>query len=325
MESKKKKINMEKIKEKLMDIFLTEEGKQIIKDHKELSKEEKKKLRIQRICWTLIVIVLLIVSYIALYYFQDLNKNIIDSKEEAVIETKPKNEPKTIYSGELTKYMIDDLNNIYLKIAYTKLGDNVAYSVTYNYDIIPQGELSYTKYFTRGDLTSIFINGYPYLSYEEMGLKSEEEAYIATQLAIYEVISRKQLEGISNGTFSLDMISASESQYEDMVNRVVTKAKEIADYAIENVYETGSSASVDLDNVEFDHVSDTETIVGPIYIHSENDEYVKKVYGEDLKEYSDIELKSYFEDNTCTILDKDMKEITQVDSEEPFYIKINRT
>ena len=262
MKSQKNKINIEKIKNKLMDWFLTDEGKQIIKESKNLPEEEKKKIKKERNMWIICIVFVLIINSIGIYFYstnKEENSNIPIQNVE--VATKAKNEPRTISSGELTKYMIDDLNNIYVKIAYTKLGDSVAYSATYNYDIIPQGELSYTKYFTSGDLTSAFVNGYPYLSYEEMGLKSEEEAYIATQLAVYEIISRKKLDGISNGTFSLDMIRASEEQHEDMVNRVVAKAKEIANYAMENSYSTDASASVDFEKLEFDHVNDNLTIV----------------------------------------------------------------
>lgn len=42
MKSQKNKINIEKIKNKLMDWFLTDEGKQIIKESKNLPEEEKK-------------------------------------------------------------------------------------------------------------------------------------------------------------------------------------------------------------------------------------------------------------------------------------------
>ena len=46
-----------------------------------------------------------------------------------------------------------------------------------------------------------------------------------------------------------------------MVNRVVAKAKEIANYAMENSYSTDASASVDFEKLEFDHVNDNLTIV----------------------------------------------------------------
>lgn len=261
MKSKKRKINIDGFKQKLMDWFLSDEGKEMVEEYKKLPEEEKQRLKRQRKKYIVGTIVLLLISSVLIY---NINSNFKENNtlpQNIATVTKTKKEPKTITSGELTKYMIDDLNNIYVKIAYTKLGDSVAYSATYNYDIIPQGELSYTKYFTSGDLTSAFVNGYPYLSYEEMGLKSEEEAYIATQLAVYEIISRKKLDGISNGTFSLDMIRASEEQHEDMVNRVVAKAKEIANYAMENSYSTDASASVDFEKLEFDHVNDNLTIV----------------------------------------------------------------
>ena len=154
-----------------------------------------------------------------------------------------------------------------------------------------------------------------------MGLENEEEAYIATQLAVYEIISRKQLNDISNGTFSLDMIRASEAQYEDMVNRMLNKAKELANYSMENPYDSNATASVDLDKVEFEHLNDDTTIAGPIYIYPTSDEYMKKVYGETLDETSNLSLKSYFEQNKCSIIDEKMNEISSVEANQPFYVK----
>ena len=325
MKSKKSKINIDGFKQKLMDWFLSDEGKEMVEDYKKLPEEERQKLKKQRKKYIAGAVMLLLITLIVIYNINpNYNyKEANTSSQNIATVTKTKNEPKAITSGELTKYMIDDLNNIYVKIANTKLGDNVAYSITYNYDIIPQGELSYTKYFVSGELTSVFMNGYPNLSYEEMGLENEEEAYIATQLAVYEIISRKQLNDISNGTFSLDMIRASEAQYEDMVNRMLNKAKELANYSMENPYDSNATASVELDKVEFEHLNDDTTIAGPIYIYPTSDEYMKKVYGETLDETSNLSLKSYFEQNKCSIIDENMNEISSVEANQPFYVKID--
>ena len=323
MKSKKRKINIDGFKQKLMDWFLSDEGKEMVEEYKKLPEEEKQRLKRQRKKYIVGTIILLLISSVLIY---NINSNFKENNtlpQNIATVTKTKKEPKTITSGELTKYMIDDLNNIYVKIANTKLGDNVAYSITYNYDIIPQGELSYTKYFVSGELTSVFMNGYPNLSYEEMDLQNEEEAYIATQLAVYEIISRKQLTDISNGTFSLDMIRASEEQYEEMVDRMLNKAKELANYAMENPYNSNATSSVELDKVEFEHINDDTTIAGPIYIYPTSDEYMKRVYGEELEETSDLSLKSYFEQNKCSIVDENMNEISKVEANQPFYVKID--
>ena len=129
------------------------------------------------------------------------------------LEEKLEGDISTIQSDELTKYMIDDLNGIYLKIAMTKIGENVAYSLTYRYDVIPTGEMATSEHFSSGSMAAILLNGYPNKSYEQMGLKSDEEAYYATQLAVYEFVSRMQYEDISNGEFSIDSVIASEEQY----------------------------------------------------------------------------------------------------------------
>ena len=157
MKSKKRKINIDGFKQKLMDWFLSDEGKEMVEEYEKLPEEEKQVLKKQRRKYIVGTVMLLLITLIVIYNINPNYKEANTSSQNIATVTKTKNEPKAITSGELTKYMIDDLNNIYVKIANTKLGDNVAYSITYNYDIIPQGELSYTKYFVSGELTSVFM------------------------------------------------------------------------------------------------------------------------------------------------------------------------
>lgn len=239
-------------------------------------------------------------------------------QEEQVKELE--GEKAKITSGELTKYMIDKLNDVYVKIAQTKLDEEVAYSITYNYDIIPEGNMTYTYYFTNEYVTTVLINGYPHVSYQDMGLQSEEEAYLATQLAVYEIISRNDIDGVSNGTFSLDKIVASEDQYKDMVDRILIKAKQMADNAIENTYSNQTQTSLNKDDIDFKTEGD-ETIVGPFYTYIEMDEYIKRYLGSSFVNTTEIETKSFIEESIPHIIDKDGNEIDSIKTGEPFYIK----
>lgn len=141
-----------------------------------------------------------------------------------------------IVCSEDITFLKDNLNQSVLKLAQTKIGDKVAYSLTYNYDVIPKGEMTATHCFTGGEMASVLINGYPSLSYSDLGLQDEEEAYVATQLAVYELVSKKQYKNYANGEFSLDKITYTDESNAQKVERIVSKAKEIYQKAIESPY-----------------------------------------------------------------------------------------
>ena len=117
MKSKKSKINIDGFKQKLMDWFLSDEGKEMVEDYKKLPEEERQKLKKQRKKYIAGAVMLLLITLIVIYNINpNYNyKEANTSSQNIATVTKTKNEPKAITSGELTKYMIDDLNNIYVK------------------------------------------------------------------------------------------------------------------------------------------------------------------------------------------------------------------
>ena len=48
-----------------------------------------------------------------------------------------------------------------------------------------EGEWTANKYFTSGQIVALLLKGYPNVDYKKMGFDSEEDAYIATQLAVF--------------------------------------------------------------------------------------------------------------------------------------------
>ena len=258
-----------------------------------------------------------------------VSNHITNKKEDSkpipsadFLEKKLEGDISTINSGELSKYMIDSANNCYIKIAMTKVGNRVAYSLTYRYDLIPTGQVTTEEYFTSGSMASILTNGYPYKSYKEMGLNNDEEAYLATQLAVYELVSIMQYEDISNGEFSIDDINASEQRYVDMVTRIKEKAKELLNYALENPFEDDLSAIMDMPESKITLENDT-AIVGPYSIETDTDEITKRIMGEEFKPTVEVNVKSYIDNTSAIVTDKNGNELENIKNGEKFYIKIS--
>ena len=166
MKSNKKKINIfSKIRDAYRKFMYKEEA---IKEMEELDRQPFKvrfKKRVGYYIWATVAIVSIIFLIIG-----QVNKETAKNKmyEPGVYITKELvGNKKQISSGKMTSYMIDTISNSDIKIALTKLDDNIAYSVTYNYDVIPEGEMVGTKYYKNGNMTSLLINGYPNVTYQE--------------------------------------------------------------------------------------------------------------------------------------------------------------
>lgn len=269
-----------------------------------------------------IICILIIIACIYLIFIMSKKKNIDIGAD--FLEPKLDGEIKSIESGELTKYMQDTMNEIYVKTAITKIGGNIAYSLTYAYDLIPEGDVATNNYFTAGTMTSILLNGYPNKTYEEMGLNSEEEAYIATQLAVYDFANSMQFDDMVEEEFSMDNIIASEQQYEDMVTRVKEKARELVENAKENPFEENLSAKIKADNVKIRKM-DGYAISGPYSATTDTDNITKKIMGENFNSTIEVDAKSYLPDTSAIVSDKDGNELKEVKNGQEFYIKINST
>jgi TQXA domain-containing protein len=323
MESNKKMNILTKIKKGYRKFMFTEDA---VKRMEETDMKPFKE-RVKSNLFSYLQVVLAIIIIIVLIFFSVKSDAEKKAKEQenagSYLTSELEGEKRDITSGELTKYMIDTLNNSYVKIAQTKLGDQVAYSLTYRYDVIPEGEMTASKYFVKGEMAAILINGYPNVGYEEMNLKNEEEAYLATQLAVYALVSQKQY-SMANGTFSLDSIKPSSDEYAEMVQRILVKAKELLEYALDNPYEIKTDASISGTTRDIKIDGDV-AIVGPFTSITETDEYTKAILKDSYNPYSEVDVKSFIDNTKAVVLDENGNEVSNVENGEKFYIKIEGT
>lgn len=323
MESKEKKESVFKRIKRAYRKFMYKEG--TIKQLEEYDKIPFVE-RFSQTYWiymtVLVLVAILGIKVVADMRYTEEKEGLIKNHE--FLEEQLDGRKENIQSGELTKYMIDNINNSYVKIAMTKIGGDVAYSLTYRYDSIPSGEMASSTYMTSGVITSILINGYPNKTYKEMDLNTEEEAYLATQLAIYEFISMKQYTDIANGEFSIDSITASQTRYEDMVERVKAKAKELLYYAIENPFEENLLATYGSQPITVKQEGNN-SIYGPYSLKVDTDNVTKTMMGDAYSYKIEIEPKSMIENTTAVVTDENGKELKKVESGQEFYIKINST
>lgn len=157
--------------------------------------------------------------------------------------------------------------------------------------------------------------------YEEMGLNNEEEAYLATQLAIYGMVSEIKY-NTANIEFSLDNIVPSEEKYEDMVNRVILKAKELYLNALNNPYENQAECNSNYLESSI-NISDNKAIIGPFYDFTTTDEDTKKILGDSYDPKTQISVDNYIEGSTSKVVDKQGNDVTDIRNGEEYFIEVD--
>lgn len=315
---------------RIKNVILVKDSDEETARIEKLNGEEKNKALKQRkkdsaiVLGTMILFAICIVmgSYLLLMpkpVTQKAQNNPSEIREQNSAREDEKNDDMTIVAPITSKCMIDTMNNIYLNIAMTRLDTKVAYSVTYNNDAVPEGKLSNITYFAGNNITSVLINGYPVKSVEELGLKDEEEAYIATQIAVYEVVSRNQIAGISNGKFAIDALEPIEESQREKVERIKKVALEIVDTATSNKYEDKNVSSLNKKQADY-FEKDGEYFYGPMIINSEDDEITKLITkGENPS--NNITANSI--KGNAVVVNEEWKETSEIKLGEKFYVKFD--
>lgn len=230
--------------------------------------------------------------------------------------------------GDKAQIQTRDLDNLFIntgdrkpvKMAYSKLGDKVAYSLSYNLNDNVEGEWTANRYFTSGQIVALLLKGYPNVDYKTMGFDSEEDAYAATQLAVFELVNAKDY-SMKNGEFSLDNLVAINKRDDQRCKKIITKAKEIYNYAINNPYEINTDVKSDGLEKPLEEV-DGGVLVGPLTFTTYTDEETKRLLSQDYNDDISVGVASFMQNTNAIFLDKDLNEIKSISSGDTFYIKV---
>lgn len=152
----------------------------------------KEKINIK--IWIIIVIEIMILGTLIL---NTLNDNVTDIIQKDLYKTE-KIETSKIDEGEelgkeetITNVITNkDLNGKNPLNTMFNIGNKCGYLLTYPDEKPVDGEKITIDSYASDQLLIPVLTGYPKVSYEELGLNDEEEAYQATQLAIWEISNR---------------------------------------------------------------------------------------------------------------------------------------
>ncbi len=168
--------------------------------------------------------------------------------------------PNLQYSSKSFEYIGTDKlsgRNIWYSVA--KLGGNIAYCIDYSCPA-PSGIMSYKKDMSDQALT-VMLNGYPNSSPAEMGLDTEEEAYLATQWAMWELMQRTGESTKHGRDFFVENVNP-KSGKEALVQKTMAVAQRLVQTAINDPYSSHPVFNVDDKGAKLTTIGD-DALIGP--------------------------------------------------------------
>ena len=142
------------------------------------------------------------------------------------------------------------------------LGGATAYCIDYTCPA-PSGVMTFRDYVSDQGM-AVLMNGYPNLTPAQMGVDTVDEAYMATQMALWEVMNRTH-ESLKSGLFFEVSGVTPNPGMEDFYAKATTAAANLVARAESNPYTTHPILYIDNGNVEAHEYAnnDKEVLIGP--------------------------------------------------------------
>jgi len=214
----------------------------------------------------IIICIALVVAVVAIFLIFGRNEKNNDTNDKEVKETEQNDVQmkKFIYKegDTVAKNMFYDLA---LDYAEFSLDNQVAYGVDYGLGI-PDAEKLIMQRTMSAAGTTVLMYGYPNLSPEELGAENAEEARMATQLAIWRIVSADNLEDSLKSEYILDWKNIqSEEEYSEYIDRVIKVADKLVSKAIKTPYYANPEMSIETGESKIVLLNDN-MIVGPFTV-----------------------------------------------------------
>lgn len=156
----------------------------------------------------------------------------------------------------------DSYNNKNVFYGYSTLGGNIAYCMDYTCSL-PSGTMTFERYLS-DQAMAVLINGYPYRSAADMGLANNEEAYFATQMALWEVLNRTGESHKAGRIFRVNNVTP-KSGMEDFYTRTTGAASRLVGIAESSPFSEVPTLVVNTESVTMGNIG-TDALFGPYYV-----------------------------------------------------------
>ena len=166
------------------------------------------------------------------------------------------------YSAGSVSVGWDSYNNKSVFYGYSTLGGNIAYCMDYTC-ALPSGKMSFSRYLSDQGL-AVLLHGYPNISASALGVNNNEEAYMATQMAFWEVLNRTGESHKSGRVFRVENVTP-KSGMEGFYKRTTAAAAKLVAMA-ENSPVTDNPTLVVNTQSATSKTLGTDTLIGPYYM-----------------------------------------------------------
>ena len=205
----------------------------------------------------------------------------------------------------------DTVNGKNVWFSNVKLGDQTAYCIDYSCPA-PNGTMTLRDYLSDQGM-AILMNGYPNCTPAEIGVQTEDEAYMATQLALWEVMNRTGESHKAGRIFRVENIRANSGK-EAFLNRAIEGAKRLVTLAENNPYNGVPTMNIHNGNVQTERRDDGYIYVGP---------YSITVTGTSAATVKSITASLKNAPSSATIVDAAGNKKSTINSNEEVYVKFS--
>lgn len=269
-----------------------------------------------------VIIILLIIAAIVGVYFLT-NQNNKNSEEKAPLaeatDEEQKQLPKELPEQLLKLESLSLANNFYdsnneedISYYIATLNGDLAYSLDYGAETQDNTSMTFRDYVSDQGM-AVLMNGYPNNSFEALGCLNEEEAYLATQMAFWEIMNRTGESEKATKIFRVDNVVPT-AENEDSYKRITDAAKKLVTLAEEDPYNKVPTMNVHNGNVGTETKDDGYVYIGP---------YSITISGTDAKTVKSITASLKNAPASATIVDINGNIKSTINDGEEIYVRCN--
>lgn len=183
----------------------------------------------------------------------DLNPFFLKAGRETLVYT--------FKDGIQHPYAFDNYHNSYSYYSISWMGGHVAYCMDYDIKNPPNGTgLQYIRNVKSDKVVAVLMNGYPTKTASQLGLPNNEEAYLATQMAVWAAVNgTSETKGLY---FDMNKLQPN-LKYSSYTDEMVTNGKKVANKLLKTSYNPGTF-SLDSSKAKVNYeYSDKQIKIGP--------------------------------------------------------------
>lgn len=230
------------------------------------------------------IVILIILIVLVMYFLKKNNNqdntsvtnNVVSSNEISSEEINHEPQMPEAKTTDSAVVAYDTYNQEDVSYKELTLGGDVAYSIDYGAEE-PNGELmTFRKYLSDAGM-AVLLNGYPNRNPEEMQCANSDEAYIATQMAVWEVMNRTGESEKATKIFRVENLEPIEGR-EESCNRIINAASKLVEKAENEPYTDVPVMHINNSNINIVKNIGEDALIGPYTVSMEGVEESKVNY-----------------------------------------------